>query len=919
MSESWVPSSTILWMAEATLADRQILRAKLYVPRGRPGAVARSRLYERLDEGVRRDLTVVSAPAGFGKTTLLADWSRQSELPVAWVSLDERDDDPIRFLSYLLAAIGTIHEGFGESTRAFLGSLSSSEELEPVLTALSNEILELPHDFVLVLDDYHVLRSGVVHNALAFLLEYAPPPMRLVVAGRGSPPLPLARLRAAGRLAEIGEAELRFTLEEASDFLASTMGLDLSGEGIAALENGTEGWIAGLQLAAHALKGREDEARSAENFSGSTRHVFDYLAEEVLSRQPEDVRQFLLATSIVETLSAPLCEALTDTRDGRAMLERLERENLFLIALDEEGSYYRYHHLFAAFLRERLRRAHPDAVSELHRRAGLWYERDDCFAGAVEHALAAGDFGRAGDLIQEETGARRRYVDASQLRRWLEALPEEMVRSRSKLCLLCAWALAHSGELEEAERHLRDTESALDLDGVTSVDSLTDEERTMLGEVSIVRARTAAMREDAPLTTRLSNKALELLPENEVRLRGGVALELGHAYCSTGEFDAASEAFAEAAATGRGADNLRTALFALHYRAALEIARGHLSKAEALLLDGQRLAESRPDGVPSVAGIINVGMGDLYYQRGDLDKSSRLLEEALERGRRSGEAKILVYGYVNLARVRMARGDVETAHALVLKAGRLIPRWPLIWAWQARCWLAQGDVSPAARWAREYGASEDYHSYPRHLERITIARVLLAEGRIDDAFDSMEELVQDARSARMKAYEMELLVLLALASERCGETGRALNHLKSALALAAPEGFVRVFVDEGPPMAALLRRLIQDSRIERFQSVPNGSPDGYAGKLLERFALETPPAGNGGSREMPAIGIEPLSDREAEVLALVAEGRTNAQIAGELYLSVGTVKAHVHHIFGKLLVRNRSQAVARARDLHLLD
>ena len=665
-----MPSSTILWMAEATLADRQILRAKLYVPRGRPGAVARTRLYARLDEGVRRDLTVVSAPAGFGKTTLLADWSRQSGLPVAWVSLDERDDDPVRFLSYLLAAIGTIHDGFGESTRAFLGSLPSSEELEPVLTALSNEILELPQDFVLVLDDYHVLRSRVVHDALAFLLEYAPPPMRLVVAGRGSPPLPLARLRAAGRLTEIGEAELRFTLEEASDFLGGTMGLDLSGEGIAALENGTEGWIAGLQLAAHALKGREDEARSAENFSGNTRHVFDYLAEEVLSRQPEDVREFMLKTSIVETLNAPLCEALTDTGDGRAMLERLERENLFLVPLDEEGRYYRYHHLFAAFLRERLRRTHPDAVSALHRRAGLWYERDDCIAGAVEHALAAEDFGRAADLIEEEAGTRRRYVDASQLLRWLGALPDGLVRLRPQLSILYAWALVHSGELEHAERRVRDTEAALGLDTGASTDNLSDEERTILGEVCIIRARMAAMREDAPRTTEYSHRAMELLPEDELHLRGDVALDLGHAYCSVGDFDSASEAFARAAATGREADDLRTALFALHYRASLEIGRGHLLKAEKLLLDGKRLAEGRPDGVPAVAGIIDVGMGDLHYQRGELDESRRLSEEGIERGRRSGEAKILVYGYVNLARVHMARGDAETAHSLVLQGRR---------------------------------------------------------------------------------------------------------------------------------------------------------------------------------------------------------------------------------------------------------
>jgi LuxR family maltose regulon positive regulatory protein len=698
------------------------------------------------------------------------------------------------------------------------------------------------------------------------------------------------------------------------------MGLDLSGERIAALEDGTEGWIAGLQLAAHALKGREGEASGPESLSGGTRHVFDYLAEEVLSRQPEDVREFMLRTSVVETLSATLCEALTDTEDGRTMLERLERDNLFLVPLDEEGHYYRYHHLYAAFLRERLQRTYPGEVPDLHRRAALWYERDRCLTGSVEHALAAGDFGWAADLIEEETGARRRYVDASQLIRWVEALPEEMVRSRPKLCLLCAWAFAHSGELESAERRLEDTEAALGLDVGDPVGTLSDEERIMLGEVCIVRARMAAMREDAPLTTKLSNRALELLPEDEVRLRGGVALDLGHALCSTGDFDSASEAFAEAAASGRAAvsgevpDNLRTALFAIHYQATLEMARGHLSNAENLLLEGKKLAEGRSDGVPSVAGIIDVGMGYLLYKRGELDASRRCLEEGIERGRQAGEAKILVYGYINLSRVCMARGDTDTAHSLVLRAGRLTPRWPFIWARQARVWLAQGDVQSAARWAREYETSEDYGRYPRHLERITIARVLLAEGRTDEAVDFLQDLLVDVRSAGMKAYEMVVLTLLALASEGRGDAGPALDHLRAALALAEPEGFVRVFVDEGPPMAALLRRLIQETR--DGGDTPNGGPEGYAGRMLERFALESPRSPNAFSHQVP--GIEALSDREVEVLSLVAEGRSNAEIATELYLSVGTVKAHVHHIFGKLLVRNRSQAVARARELHLL-
>jgi LuxR family maltose regulon positive regulatory protein len=906
-------------MSEAALMDRQILRAKLYVPRYRANAVPRSRLHELLDEGARHDLTVVSAPAGFGKTTLLADWSQRSELPVAWVSLDERDDDPARFLLYLIAAIETIHEDFGTTTRAFLGSLQSREELEPVLTALSNEILELPRDFVLVLDDYHSIRSETIHDALAFLLDHWPPPMHLVIAGRTSPPLPLPRLRARGRLIELGAPDLRFTQEEAADFLGRTMGLNLSAERVAALEKGTEGWIAGLQLVAHALKDREEEFRSMEHIAGGARHVFDYLADEVLSRQPEDVREFLLETSIVETLSGPLCEALTDRTDGREMLERLERSNLFLVPLDDEGRYYRYHHLFAAFLRERLKRERPDAILELHRRAGLWYEDDGCLAWAVEHTLAAQDFDRAADLIEEETGVRRRYVDAAMLLRWLGTLPDGLVRQRPQLSLLYAWALAHSGALEDAEDRLRDTEEAMKLDDGASTMGLSDEERTMLGEFCIIRARMAAMRENAPLTTKLSNRALELLPEGELHLRGDVALDLGHAYCSVGDLESASEAFARAAATGRAADDLRTALFGLRYQASQEISRGRLRKAEELLLDGQRLAERRSEGVPSVAGIIHTGMGELLYERGDLDEARRLLEEGIELGRRSGEAKILVYGYVNLARVLMAQGDAEGAHSLIREAGGLTPRWPLIWAWQARFWLAQGDVESAARWAREYGATEDYMSYPRHFERITMARVLLGEDRTDEALDSLGKLLEDALSEGRMAHEIELHVLLALASERLGATDEAFGHLERALTLAEPEGFVRVFVDEGLPMAALLERLIREPRDDgSYNDAPDGAPHVYAGRLLEHFALQAADSGNGGPRSGRTPGLEPLSGREVEVLQLVAAGRSNAEIAGELYLSVGTVKAHVHHIFGKLLVRNRSQAVARARELRLL-
>jgi LuxR family transcriptional regulator, maltose regulon positive regulatory protein len=457
---------------------------------------------------------------------------------------------------------------------------------------------------------------------------------------------------------------------------------------------------------------------------------------------------------------------------------------------------------------------------------------------------------------------------------------------------------------------LQNTEAILKLDTEASTAGLSDEERTMLGEMCIIRARMAALREDASLTTEHSNRALDLLPENELHLRGDVALDLGHAYCSVGDLAAAGDAFARAAATGRAADDLRTALFGLHYKASLEISRGRLREAEALLSEGQRLAKGRAEGVPSVAGIIYIGMGDLLYQRGELDEARRLLETGIEYGRRSGEAKILVYGYVNLARVLMARGDAEGAHSYIREAGRLTPRWPLIWAWQTRFYLAQGDLKSAARWARDYGTSEDYLRYPRHFERLTMAHVLLGEGRTEEALDFIDRLLESARADGRMAHEIELLALRALASERLGATDEALGHLRHALALAEPEGFVRLFVDEGPPVAALLARLIRE---------PNeGEPvRGYAGRLLERFALEAP-SGNGGSRSSPAPGLEPLSEREVEVLGLVAAGRSNAEIARELFLSVGTVKAHVHHIFGKLLVKHRSQAVARARELGLL-
>jgi LuxR family maltose regulon positive regulatory protein len=897
-------------MLETGFAQSQILSAKLRAPRSRPDAVPRPRLMERLDEGVRRALTLVSAPAGFGKTTLLGAWSRRSELPVAWLSLDEGDNDPLLFVSYLIAAIGTIREGFGEETRAFLGSTGLSE-IEPVLTTLSNEITEIEHDFVLVLDDYHVIGAKPVHGVLSFLLEHPPPAMRLVVAGRADPPLPLARLRARGQLAELRVSDLRFDSQETADFLSRTMRLDLPPESAATLGERTEGWVAGLQLAAHAVRGREDVSRYVEAFAGDHRYVLDYLAEEVLACQPEDVRDFLLRTSIVKPLNAltgSLCEALTDRGDGQAMLERLERDNLFLVPLDEEGRCYRYHQLFAAFLRDRLERTRPEDIPGLHRRASAWYEGNGYVHEAVAHALAAEDFDRAADLIERFGVVKRGYGETALLLRWLGALPEGIVRPRPRLCLLHAWAFTHAGELDAVEPRLRDAERALGEGSAAQVENLTDEERRMAGEIATVRVRVAAMREDASLVTELSRRALEHLPQDDP-LRCAVALDLGHAYCSMGNLAAASEAFTEATNAGWAVGDLRTALFATWYQATLEIVWGRLRKAENTFSSGQRLANSRSEGAPAAVGMIHVGMGELLYERGDLDEAQHRLEAGIELGKRGGEVKILVCGYINLARVRMARGDPEGAHALIREAGRLALRWPLVGAWQARLSLARGDVESAVRWAQEYGKSEDYRRYERNFERITMARVILAQGELDEALSFLEGLLESAESEGRMGQAIEILVLQALALEARGNTEEATDSLERALSLAEPEGFVRLFVDEGPPMAALLSKLLR-------RRLDNGASE-YAGELLKHFAAAPPDGGR--VREPVVPGFEPLSERELEVLRLLAAGRSNAEIARELYLAVGTVKAHVHRIYGKLLVRNRTQAVARATELNLLD
>jgi LuxR family maltose regulon positive regulatory protein len=914
------------------IATEALLRTKLYVPRAHPNLVPRPRLGELLNEGMERKLTVISAPAGFGKTTLLSEWRMMhlgSEYPLAWVSLEEADNDPSRFLSYLIGALQAIEANVGE---AILASLRSPQppQIESVLTALINEIAAIPKDFALVLDDYHVISKEAVHRLITFLVDHLPPNAHLVIASRTEPPLPLARLRARGQMIEIRADNLRFTPEETDGFLRGAMGLDLPEESVAALEMRTEGWIAGLQLAALSVRGREDISGFVAALKGSSRYVLDYLAEEVLRRQPEDVRAFLLQTSILDRLSGPLCGAAADRADGQEMLERLERANLFIIPLDGERRWYRYHHLFSEFLRERLHQTQPDQEPELHRRASSWYEHNGLVHEAVGHALAAADLLNTARLIEENVKDLLAHGEAALLLSWMEELPEELLSSRLRLCIAYAWALLVTGQLEAAELRVQEMERMVDAD----VSFLPDERETVLsdkelgsfsGEAAAVRSFIVRNRGDVPLSIEFSRRALELLSEDNLTLRGIVALNLGSSYWMSGDLAAANTAFTEAITTSQRADNPFAVLLAMRGLAELQVMSGRLQRAADLYRQALRLAEQRP--FPA-AGLAHVGMGELLYEWDDLDGAMRHLTEGITLGERSGSTSIVFPGHALLARVKLAQGDLEgavhiiqedewSAHSINLSS------WDLdqIAAHGARLRLAQGDVGAAARLLGQRGISvDDQVNHRNVLGRVMLARVLVARGEHDAALTLLGRSLEVAETTGSMGSAIEILAVEALAFDARGNETKAIAALGRALSLAEPEGYARTFVDEGESMATLLAKLLRARRTKRPPSSQDVSAE-YVGKLLTGFrrpfesrALSTEADPLRSAHPLPDL----LSGRELEVLCLVMAGKSNQEIAEQLFVTVDTVKKHLTHIFRKLGVRSRIQAVAQARDMGLI-
>lgn len=965
-----------------------ILTTKLYIPPPRPQVVARPRLLECLNEGLRsgHKLTLVSAPAGSGKTTLISAWIHQkddaTETPlrprcdpaatpprprretrgrpagqargagsetlrglkaeagealqpssvspsaailhpsqVAWLSLDEGDGEPTRFLAYLVAALQSVAPGLGEGLLATLQA-PQPPSTEALLTALLNEVAALPHPLVLILDDYHLIDAQAVDQAVAFLLEHLPPHLHLVIATREDPQLPLARLRARGQLTELRAADLRFTPPEAAEFLNRVMGLNLSADDIAALEARTEGWVAGLQLAALALQGtlslreQPDPARFIQTFTGSHHFVLDYLLEEVLQRQPQAIQAFLLRTSILRRLCAPLCDAVLGNTANAAQetLESLERANLFLVPLDPERRWYRYHHLFGDLLRQR--RGRPTELAEDHLRASAWYEANDDLAEAFHHALAAGASERAASLAEAAWQSMERSFQTAAWIGWIKRLPQAVVCGRPRLCVQLAWAHSDAGELETSEAYLQHAERALaGAAGQAGSESLP-------GNIALIRASNAQNQGDLAETLRYTELSMRLIPEDDFGLRASAAITLGFTHWATGDLEISLQAMHAWRDNMRQLGNPMFDVASAFAVADMQVILGRLREAETALRQAISAAAALGPEAEAVIAHHHLGLALLAHERGDATTRAHHLQTAANLGQRTTLVDWRYRWNLAQARLKESAEEWEAALELLNEASRVyvknaIPLVQPVAAHQARVHLKQGRLDKAQAWARERGLSTESEArYLDEYDLLTLARVRLAEGEFDGVSQLLERLLALAETQKRNGSVIEILLTRALVEQAQHNRPRALAALEGALALAEPEGYQRTFVDEGQAMRLLL--LDFRATLESQERSSLHPLFGYVSRLLTAFS----PVPNATHLSQSALQsselVEPLSERELEVLRLIARGLSNREISARLCVVLSTVKGHNQRLFGKLQAQNRTEAVARARELGLL-
>jgi LuxR family transcriptional regulator, maltose regulon positive regulatory protein len=912
--------------ARAGVHFAPLITTKLALPPARPALVPRARLMDRLEVGLQHKLTLIAAPAGYGKTTLVSAWhatASGSAWSLAWLSLDTGDNDPVRFWTYVVAALQTLHDGLGVDAQTLLQS-PQPPPLTTVLTLLINAIAALPAPVALVLDDYHVIASPAIHESLAFLLDHLPPQLHLVIISRVDPPLLLMRLRARGEMTEVRAADLGFTTDEVEIFFNQLLGLRLAADDVAVLAARTEGWIAGLVLAAHALSGHANASAFVRELAGSHRFILDYLVEDVLQQQPHHIQRFLLDTAILNRLTASLCDALLlgddappDAAYSQLVLDELERKNLFLVPLDGQRRWYRYHQLFAEMLCSRVQQLQPERLPLLHRRAAAWYVQQGLISEAVEHALLAGDTEQAAVLVEQLAEATFLRGEVRTLLGWLSALPEAIVHARPRLALAYAWALAFTGHVDAAEAQLEDVEQR--------TQQATAGERPRLGGAAALQAIVASLRGDVPSLIALAQAALALGSADTGEPHSLSLLALGLAHFFDGDLVAAHETLTQVIARRQTSGDLLPTMLAIYVLADVELHQGQLHQASELLQQGL-LFGSGADGQPlPIAGLAHMGLGDVLRERNELDAAMHSLRTGIALARQWGIHVLLVDSTIALARLHQAYGDGNGGLQVIRNfEGQMYEAWITPWhraqlaACRARLWLAQGRRVLASQWAEDYAARLEADApnlrplIKYGFAHTTLARVLLAEGRPEEAAQLLERLLAVAEAGGWIGDVIELRALRALTLQLQGASTQALTTFVSALALAEPEGYVRLFVDEGAPMVALLGKLLQTQR-ERLPASLQQVSTSYVQQLLAAAGAAVP-----AEPAAPEALLEPLSDRELEVLRLLAAGLESPEVARALIISVSTARTHIKNIYGKLGVHGRVQAIERARALGLI-